>query len=298
MTLQQLMYAVTTADEKSINKTAQKFFVSQPAISDAIKELEEEIGVTIFERSNRGVSTTVEGADFIVYARQVIAQYDLLKERYIDKENKEKFGVSTQHYTFAVKSFIELISRFGTDKFEYSIYEGKTSEVINDVRTFRSEIGVIHIDEYNHNYIQKYLKYNNLEYHKLFDCKVFAYLSTNHPLANAKKVNEEDLEPYPCLTFNQAEEDPIYLAEEPISMFERKKNIKVNDRGTMLNMMVGLNGYTLCSGIICEELNGDGYKAVPYESREKTSIVYVVREGSVLSELGKEYIENLKTYGL
>ena len=298
MTLQQLMYAVTTADEKSINKTAQKFFVSQPAISDAIKELEEEIGVTIFERSNRGVSTTVEGADFIVYARQVIAQYDLLKERYIDKENKEKFGVSTQHYTFAVKSFIELISSFGPDTYEYSIYEGKTSEVINDVRTFRSEIGVIHIDDYNRNYIEKYLKYNNLEYHKLFDCKVFAYLSTKHPLAKAKKVTEEDLEPFPCLTFNQAEEDPIYLAEEPISMFERKKNIKVNDRGTMLNMMVGLNGYTLCSGIICEELNGDGYRAVPYESREKTSIVYVVREGSVLSEPGKEYIENLKTYGL
>lgn len=298
MTLQQLMYAVTTADEKSINKTAQKFFVSQPAISDAIKELEEEIGVTIFERSNRGVSTTVEGADFIVYARQVIAQYDLLKERYIDKENKEKFGVSTQHYTFAVKSFIELISSFGTDNYEYSIYEGKTSEVINDVRTFRSEIGVIHIDDYNRNYIEKYLKYNNLECHKLFDCKVFAYLSTKHPLAKARKVTEEDLEPFPCLTFNQAEEDPIYLAEEPISMFERKKNIKVNDRGTMLNMMVGLNGYTLCSGIICEELNGDGYRAVPYESREKTSIVYVVREGSVLSEPGKEYIENLKTYGL
>lgn len=292
------MYAISTADEKSINKTSQKFFVSQPAISDAIKELEEEIGITIFERSNRGVSTTAEGADFIVYARQVIAQYDLLKERYIDKENKTKFGVSTQHYTFAVKSYIELISRFGTDKYEYSIYEGKTSEVINDVRTFRSEIGVIHMDEYNSNFIQKYLKYNNLEYHKLFDCKVFAYISAKHPLAGARKVTESDLEPYPCLTFNQAEEDPIYLAEEPISMFERKKNIKVNDRGTMLNMMVGLNGYTLCSGIICEELNGDGYIAVPYESREKTSIVYVVREGSALSELGKEYIENLKTYGL
>ncbi len=298
MTLQQLMYAITTADEKSINKTSQKFFVSQPAISDAIKELEEEIGITIFERSNRGVSTTADGADFIVYARQVIAQYDLLKERYIDKEKKTKFGVSTQHYTFAVKSYIELISGFGTDNYEYSIYEGKTSEVINDVRTFRSEIGVIHMDDYNSNFIQKYLKYNNLEYHKLFDCKVFAYISTKHPLAGAKKVTESDLEPYPCLTFNQGEEDPIYLAEEPISMFERKKNIRVNDRGTMLNMMVGLNGYTLCSGIICEELNGNGYVAVPYESREKTSIVYIVREGSVLSELGKNYIEYLKAYGL
>ena len=298
MTLQQLMYVITTADEKSINRTAQKFFVSQPAISDAIKDLEEEIGITVFERSNRGVTLTAEGADFIVYARQVVAQYDLLKERYIDKEKKERFGVSTQHYTFAVKSYIDLISKYDPGEFEFSIYEGKTSEVINDVRTFRSEIGVIHLDEYNRNFLLKYLRTNNLEYHKLFDCKVFAYLSSDHPLAKKRKVTAADLEPYPCLTFNQGEDDPIYLAEEPVSMFERRKIIKVSDRGTMLNMMVGINGYTLCSGIICEELNGSGYTAVPYDSREKTSVVYIIREGSSLSEPGRQYIENLKAYGV
>lgn len=296
MTLQQLMYAITTADEKSINKTAQRFYVSQPAISDAIRDLEDEIGITIFERSNRGVTTTTEGADFIVYARQVVAQYDLLKERYIDKEQKKRFGVSAQHYTFAVKSYIELIENHDPEKYEFSIYEGKTSEVINDVRTFRSEIGIIHLDEYNHNFLMKYLRVNNLEYKKLFDCKVFVYLSSDHPLADKKKLTSRDLEPYPCLTFNQGEENPIYLAEEPVSMFEKRKIIKVNDRGTMLNMMVGLNGYTLCSGIICEELNGTGYKAIPYESREKTSVIYVTRAGSTLSELGQEYIDNLMSF--
>lgn len=296
MTLQQLMYAITTADEKSINKTAQRFYVSQPAISDAIRDLEDEIGITIFERSNRGVTTTTEGADFIVYARQVVAQYDLLKERYIDKEQKKRFGVSAQHYTFAVKSYIELIENHDPEKYEFSIYEGKTSEVINDVRTFRSEIGIIHLDEYNHNFLMKYLRVNNLEYKKLFDCKVFVYLSSDHPLASKKKVTSHDLESYPCLTFNQGEENPIYLAEEPVSMFEKRKIIKVNDRGTMLNMMVGLNGYTLCSGIICEELNGTGYKAIPYESREKTSVIYVTRMGSTLSDLGQEYIDNLMDF--
>ena len=296
MTLQQLMYVITTADEKSINRTAQRFYVSQPAISDAIKELEEEIGITIFERSNRGVTTTSEGSDFIVYARQVVAQYDLLKERYLDKEQKERFGVSAQHYTFAVKSYIELIENHDPEKYEFSIYEGKTSEVINDVRTFRSEIGIIHLDEYNHNFLLKYLRTNNLEFHKLFDCRVFVYLSSDHPLAGRKKLNDNDLEPYPCLTFNQGEENPIYLAEEPVSMFERKKTVKVNDRGTMLNMMVGLNGYTLCSGIICEELNGSGYAAIPYESREKTSVIYITRAGSTLSRLGSEYIENLRAF--
>lgn len=297
MTLQQLLYAITTADEKSINKTSRKFFVSQPAISDAIKDLEDEIGITIFERTNRGVNTTAEGADFIVYARQVVAQYELLKEKYIDKEQKIKFGVSTQHYTFAVKSYIELISNHRPEKYEFSIYEGKTSEVINDVRTFRSEIGIIHLDEYNANYLKKYLKSNNLEYHKLFDCKAYVYLYSKHPLADLKKVTEADLEPYPCLTFNQGEGDPIYLAEEPVSMFAKRNIIKVNDRGTMLNLMVGLNGYTICSGIICEELNGSRYKAIPYDSREKTSVIYITREGSTLSRLGEEYIEHLKAFG-
>lgn len=296
MTLQQLIYVITTADEKSINKTSQKFFVSQPAISDAIKELEEEVGITIFERSNRGVTTTADGADFIVYARQVIAQYELLKERYIDKEQKIRFGVSSQHYTFAVRSYIELISSYGTDDYEFSFSEGKTSEVVNDVRTFRSEIGVIHIDDYNRNFLTKYLKANNLEQHKLFDCKVYAYLSSKHPLVNMKKLTEEDLDPFPCLTFYQGEDAPIYLAEEPVSMFSRKNTIRVNDRGTMLNLMVGLNGYTLCSGIICEELNGSRYTAIPFDSREKTSVVYIMREGSSLSELGKKYIENLMTF--
>ena len=296
MTLQQLMYAITTADEKSINKTAQRFYVSQPAVSDAIKDLEDEIGISIFERSNRGVTTTAEGADFIVYARQVVAQYDLLKERYIDKEQKIRFGVSTQHYTFAVKSYIELISNYGTDKYDFSIYEGKTSDVINDVRTFRSEIGIIHMDEYNSNYLIKYLKANNLQYHKLFDCKVYAYLSSKHPLANNKKVTEKDLEPFPCLTFTQGEGAPIYLSEEPVSMFAKRNTIRVNDRGTMLNLMVGLNGYTLCSGIICEELNGSRYTAIPYDSREKTSVIYITRDGSTLSELGEKYIEHLRSF--
>ena len=191
---------------------------------------------------------------------------------------------------------LELIENQDPEKYEFSIYEGKTSEVINDVRTFKSEIGIIHLDEYNHNFLLKYLRVNNLEYQKLFDCKVFVYLSTEHPLADKKRLTSHDLEPYPCLTFNQGEENPIYLAEEPVSMFERRKIIKVNDRGTMLNMMIGLNGYTLCSGIICEELNGSGYKAIPYESREKTSVIYVTRAGSTLSRLGQEYIDNLKAF--
>lgn len=297
MTLQQLIYVITTADEKSINKTAQKYFMSQPAISDAIKELESEIGITIFDRTNRGVTVTSEGADFLMYARQVIAQYDLLKERYLATQRREKFGVSTQHYTFAVKSYIELIKNYDPDKYEFSIFEGKTSEVINDVRTFRSEIGVLHLDDYNYHVLSKYIKSNNLECHRLFDCKVFAYISSDHPLAQKRKVSLKDLDPYPCLSFSQGEENPFYLAEEPVSMFERRNTIKVNDRGTMLNMMVGLKGYTLCSGIICEELNGDGYKAVPLEGRERTSVVYVTREGSTLSPLGEEYIKRLEEFG-
>jgi DNA-binding transcriptional LysR family regulator len=295
------MYAITTADEKSINKTAQRFFVSQPAISDAIRDLEDEIGITIFERSNRGVTTTTEGADFIVYARQVVAQYDLLKERYIDKEQKKRFGVSAQHYTFAVKSYIELIENHDPEKYEFSIYEGKTSEVINDVRTFKSEIGIIHLDEYNHNFLLKYLRVNNLEYQKLFDCKVFVYLSTEHPLADKKRLTCHDLEPYPCLTFNQGEENPIYLAEEPVSMFERRKIIKVNDRGTMLNMMISrFDDRAKNEGIEKIKTIGDAYMAACglTEEAENGGAAKMVRFAQGLIEdvnaFNKEYKVNVQ----
>lgn len=298
MTLQQLRYAVTIADMKSMNKAASELFVSQPALSNTIHDLEEELGIEIFLRTNRGIVVTTEGEEFLSYARQMVELQQMVEEKYMDApEHRKKFSVSMQHYSFAVEAFIKLARDFSLDEYELAVHETKTGEVIENVKNFRSELGIIYRNSFNHKVLQKVLEGNDLSFHSLFDCDVYVYLSSAHPLADRKKITFEDLKEYPCLSFEQGDRNSFYFAEEVLSNLEYKQVIKADDRATMLNLMTGLNGYTLCSGIICEELNGDGYTAVPFETEDKMTIGYIKRKGIPLSYLGNRYIEILKQYG-
>jgi len=294
VTLQQLKYAITIADCNSMNKAAQALFISQPSLSAAIRDLENEIGITIYKRTNRGITITPEGEEFLGYARQVAEQYELINQKYVDKNNvKKKFSVSTQHYSFAVKAFVETVKQFGMDEFEFAVHETKTYEVIENVRNFKSELGILYLNDFNRKVITKLLRENNLEFTELFDCKTYVYLWRGNPLAEKSVITMEDLQDYPCLSFDQGMNNSFYFAEEVLSTNVYKKIIKGNDRATMLNLMVGLNGYTLCSGIICEELNGDEYKAVPLDSDEIMSIGYISRKNATISHIGKKYVEEL-----
>ena len=298
MTLQQLRYAVTIADMKSMNKAASELFVSQPALSNTIHDLEEELGIEIFLRTNRGIVVTTEGEEFLSYARQMVELQQMVEEKYMDApEHRKKFSVSMQHYSFAVEAFIKLARDFSLDEYELAVHETKTGEVIENVKNFRSELGIIYRNNFNHKVLQKVLEGNDLSFHSLFDCDVYVYLSSTHPLADRKKISFEELKEYPCLSFEQGDRNSFYFAEEVLSNLEYKQVIKADDRATMLNLMTGLNGYTLCSGIICEELNGDGYTAVPFETEDKMTIGYIKRKGIPLSHLGNRYIEILKQYG-
>ena len=297
MTLQQIKCAVTIADCNSMNKAAQQLYVSQPSLSGTIKDLEEEIGITIFIRTNRGITVTPEGNEFLGYARQVMDQYQLLNERYIEKKSvKKKFSVSMQHYTFAVKAFVELVKQFGMDEYEFAVYETKTYEVLENVKNGKSEIGVIYINSFNQKILTKMFHEMKLEFTPLFDCKTYVYLWKGNPLAKMSSLTMEQLEEYPCLTFDQGENNSFYLAEEVLSTFDYKRSIKASDRATFLNLMVGLNGYTLCSGIICEELNGSEYVAIPLEVEETMSIGYVKRKSATLSQMGQLYYTELLKY--
>lgn len=297
MTLQQLKYAITIADCNSMNKAAQALFISQPSLSASIKELENEIGITIYKRTNKGITITPEGEEFLGYARQVSEQYELINQRYIDKNSfKKKFSVSMQHYSFAVKAFVELVKQFGMDEYEFAVHETKTYEVIENVKNFKSELGVLYLNDFNKNVLTKIFKENNLVFIDLFECKTFVYLWKGNPLANKELITMEDLEEFPCLSFDQGMNNSFYFAEEVLSTNVYKKIIKANDRATLLNLMVGLNAYTLCSGIICEELNGDDYKAIPLDSDEVMSIGYIARNNTTMSHLGKKYIDELIKY--
>lgn len=297
MTLAQLRYAITVAGASSMNEAARKLFISQPSLSAAIKELEAEVGVELFKRTNRGISVTPEGEEFIGYARQVVEQYNLIESKYILKENtKKKFGVSMQHYTFAVKAFVEMVKQFGMDEYEFEIHETKTYDVIEDVKNCKSEIGVLYINDFNKKVLTKLFHQSGVEFHELLKCHIYVYLWKGHPLASKKEITLEKLEEYPCLSFDQGHNNSFYFAEEVLSTYDYKRLIKANDRATFLNLMIGLNGYTLCSGIMCEELNGSDYCAVKLKSDEIMTIGYISRKGVPISPLGKKYLEEIGKY--
>ena len=296
MTLQQLKYIVTIADCGSINEAAKRLFISQPSLSGSVKELEDEIGFEMFIRSNRGIVITPKGDEFLNYARQVLDQYTLLQDRFINKKMRHKFSVSTQHYSFAVKSFVEVVNEFGMDNYEFAIHETRTEEVIENVRFFKSEVGVLYENDFNRKVLEKLFHENGLEFTPLFQCDTFVYLWGGHPLADKVEISIEELEDYPCLSFDQGSHGSLFLAEEQLSAYEYKQLIRANDRATMLNLMIGLNGFTLCSGIISEDLNGDAYKAVPLKESEKMTIGYIKRKGVSLSKMGKLYVEKLAEF--
>ena len=302
MTLQQLNYVITISEIGSINRAAEKLYVSQPSLTSAIKELEKELGIVIFNRTGRGVTLTADGADFLPYARQVYGQYASLLERYgKGGERKQKFGVSCQHYSFAVKAFVEMVKAYDVAKYEFAIRETQTMNVIADVASLRSEIGILYLSDFNRKAILKLLNANALAFHHLINCNAYVYLWKGHPLADRKSISFDDLAPYPCLSFEQGDGSTFYLAEEILSTNDYPRSIKTTDRATNLNLMTGLNGYTLCSGIICEELNGPDYIAVPYEadSNNPNSVMevgYVARSNAILSAMGERYLAEIRKY--
>jgi hypothetical protein len=297
MTLQQLRYVIEVAKTGSMNVAAKQLFVSQPSLSMAIRELENDVHISIFERTTKGVVITAEGEEFLGYARQIINQVELLEDKYIEVgQIKKKFGVSAQHYSFAVKAFVEMVKGFDMDKYEFAIREARTHDVIHDVVTGKSEIGILYTNEFNEKVLNKIFKDNQLEFIHLFTCQGYAYLWKNHPLAGKKVIALEELQDYPCLSFEQGDNNSFYFAEEILSTYDFKKTIKSNDRATNLNLMVGLNAFTLCSGIICEELNGSDYIAVKLAEEVTMDIGYIKRAHMNISEIGELYIEEIKKY--
>ncbi|MCI5830132.1 MAG: LysR family transcriptional regulator [Treponema sp.] len=304
MTLQQLKYIIGVSETGSINKAAESLYVSQPSLTAAIKDVEHEFSITIFNRSSKGITITNEGKEFVQYARQVYAQYENLVERFCD-ENKSKrkkhFAVSTQHYSFAVKSFVEMVKKFDTSEYEFAINETRTLTIVEDVATGRSEIGILYLSDFNRKAMVKLFNNNDLDFTKLITCDAYVYLWKKHPLAKEKSISFEQLKDYPCLSFDQNAKSVFYYAEEILTENEYPKMIKTTDRATNLNLMVGLNAYTLCSGIICEELNGGDFVAVPFEAdkenpNSKMEIGYITKRNIVLSDTGEDYLKELKAY--
>ena len=302
MTLQQILYAITISEQGSFNKASEVLYIAQPSLTESMKELEKELQITIFNRSGRGVTLTGDGRDFISYARELYHQYENMMDKYGDNgKRKKKFAVSTQHYSFAVKSFVELVKKLDMDEYEFAIREERTQQIIDDVSSLNSEIGILYLSDFNSTLLSKVLGANHLDFHALIECDAYVYIWKGHPLAQNKSIHFDELAEFPCLSFEQGGSGSMYFAEEILTNFQYPRTIKATDRATMLNLMIGLNGYTLCSGIICEELNGGDYIAIPFEPDDehpgsKMKIGYISKAHMRLSSVGQLYIDELKKY--
>lgn len=297
MTLQQLKYVITVAETGTITEAANKLYISQPSLTNAIHELEKEMNIVIFNRTNKGISLSREGNDFLGYARQVLEQAAILEDKY--KRNhggKKQFCVSTQHYSFAVNAFVDLVKEYGQDEYDFSLRETQTYEIIEDVVRMKSELGILFMNDFNEKVIGKLLKSHDLEFHLLFTAKPHVFISREHPLARQSVITNRELEQYPYLSFEQGEHNSFYFSEEIFSESERKKNIRVRDRATLFNLLIGLNGYTVCSGVIDEKLNGKDIIAVPLADEDDMHIGYITHRKGILSRLGDSYLKALQAY--
>ncbi|MFD0959641.1 LysR family transcriptional regulator [Paenibacillus chungangensis] len=295
MTLQQLKYVIEVANRGSINEAAKRLFISQPSLSGAIKDLEVAMGVTIFERTNKGISLTKEGVEFLSYARQVVEQAELMEGRYLNaKPSPQHFSVSTQHYAFAVNAFVSLVQEHGHEEYEMSLRETKTYEIIEDVKAMRSEIGILYLNEFNGKVINKLLKSAHLQFTSLFTAEPHVFISIKNPLAKKNVVTIEELQDYPYLSFDQGEYNSFHFSEEILSTLSRKKSILVNDRATLFNLLIGLNGYTISTGVLSSDLNGNEIIPVPLAIEETINVGWIAQRNASLSMLGAAYVEALK----
>ena len=297
MTLQQLRYAIAVADAGSITAAAARLFIAQPSLSKALSELEAEMGVTIFERSARGVRPTEDGTRFLSYARQVVEQADLLESQFVHGTPVRRvFAVSSQHYAFVVNAFVELVREIGRERYEFSLREGTTAGIIDDVRTQRSEVGVIYRSEFNREVITGAVRRADLRFEPLFVAAPHVFVSRTSPLAGRESVTLDDLAPFPRLSYDQGTQNSFYFREElhPTQMVD--KQIVVTDRATLFNLLIGLDGYTISSGILSADLNGEDIVSVPLESDERMEVGLLRLAGRPLSPVAARYVEHLREY--
>lgn len=297
MTLQQLRYIVTIAETGSFSAAAKELFLAQPSLTKSVRELEKEMNLAVFDRTNRGIVVSKDGEVFLGYARQVLEQASLLEEKYKTGASvKQEFCVSTQHYSFAVDALVDLIRECGGDRYDFSLRETQTYEVIDDVAGMKSELGILYYNAFNEAVLNKVLQAKDLSFTELFVAKPHIFISTGNPLAKMSSVTMEELAPYPYLSFEQGDHNSFYYSEEIFSTVTRSKNIRVRDRATLFNLLIGLNGYTVCSGVLGAELNGKDIIAVPLAAESDMHIGFITHNKTHPGRLAQVYIEALKLH--
>lgn len=297
MTLQQLRYIVMVAETGNISEAADKLYISQPSLTTAIQNIEKELNTVIFNRFNRGVAVTREGEEVLGYARQILEQVEMMQDKFAEESKRNaRFSVSCQHYSFAVNAFVDMIKQFDTPKYDFTLRETQTHEIIEDVSLGKSEVGVLYLSDKNEEIMEKLFRRHELQFTELFVAKPHIFISRNHPLAEKTCVTLEELKPYPYLSFEQGEHNSFYFSEEVLSTLDSNRNIKVRDRATLFNLAIGLHGYTVSSGVIDSKLNGENIIARPLAVEEQMRIGVITKKNIKLTRYAEFYLDTLKKY--
>lgn len=297
MTIQQLKYIDAVAKTGNISKAAQELFVSQPSLTAAIHSIEQEMNVSIFLRTNKGVTVTRQGEEFLTYARQILEQAELMEERFSGVSNRNvRFSVSCQHYSFAVNAFVDVIKEYDSAQYDFTLRETQTNEIIEDVSLGKSEIGILYLSDKNKDVIEKLLCKNALLFEELFTAGAHIFISKSHPLASKDIIEPAELAAYPYLSFEQGERNSFYFSEELLTTLDNPKNIKVRDRATLFNLLIGLDGYTVSSGVLDAHLNGESIIAKPLKVNEKMKIGVITKKNMILSRYALSYMQALRRH--
>ncbi|WP_462421995.1 LysR family transcriptional regulator [Salinicoccus sp. Marseille-QA3877] len=295
MTIQQLKYLIEVVNKGSINEAAKTLFISQPTLSKSIKLLEQEMGIIIFTRTSKGIVLSTDGAEFLSYARQVVEQVNLMEGRYLDSPYQEQLlSVSTQHYSFSVDAMVKMIDKYGGDKYQFTLRETRTFEIIDDVKNMTSEVGVLFMSNFNQQVLSQLIKENQLEFEPLFTASPHVFISKDNPLAEKELVTLEDLAPYPRLAYEQGHNNSFYFTEEILRTLNSPKDILVSDRATLFNCLIGLNGYTISSGVLNADLNGTDIIPVKLDVEDQITVGTLLNKKAQLSRMAKLYLEELE----
>lgn len=296
-TLRQLKYVIKTVELGSINEAAKKLFISQPSLSNALKNVEDELNILIFQRSAKGISLTAEGEEFLAYAKQIIEQVGLLEARYhSDTRPRRLLSISAQHYAFVVHAFAELVKHHAEDEYEFTLRETETHNILSDIENFRSELGILYLNDFNRKVMEKIFSEKQLKFTPLFRANPHVFVAKSNPLAHKASVELADLNDYPYLSFEQGQTNSFYFSEEILSTRHTPKSIKVSDRATIFNLMIGVNGYTISSGVLSRKLNDENIIAIPLNVTETMEIGWLKHTQSHLSPLAVEYLSYLKEH--
>lgn len=296
MTLTQLRYIAKVAECGSITEAARQLYITQPSLSAAVRDLEAELGISIFNRTAKGISLTPDGSEFLSYARQIIEQTELIEQRYSNATPAKRLcAISTQHYAFAVDAFVALIKSVNTKEYELTLRESRTYDIFEDVAGYRSEIGIIYLSSFNEKVLRKLMRENHLTYTPLYNAQPHIFVRNTHPVANKKSVTLEDMKDYPYLCYEQGTHNSLYFSEELLSTESHSKTITLTDRATLFNLMRGLDCYTISSGIHNTNFNGDNIISIPLECDETMQLGYLTNDRARLSPMALRYLDELRS---